>query len=107
MLCMMCVATAIVSLDSELRSEILIFYGPWECQNTPSMKAGISGLRQAIADEINNGSCVQERVKDLVVLSKDCPDSLEDFPALQDFPAFRLWRLLKNLMTSQPLLLMS
>lgn len=49
-----------------------------------TMKAGISGLRQAIADEINNGSSVQEWVKDLMLLSKDCPDSLEDFPALQE-----------------------
>ena len=49
-----------------------------------TMKAGISGLRQAIADEVTNASFVQEWVKDLMHLSKDFPDSLEDFPALQD-----------------------
>lgn len=49
-----------------------------------TMKAGITGLRQAVADEINNGSSVQEWVKDLMLLSKDCPESLEDFPALQE-----------------------
>lgn len=49
-----------------------------------TMKAGITGLRQAIAGEIKNGSSVQAWVKDLVVLSKDCPESLEDFPALQE-----------------------
>ena len=49
-----------------------------------TMKAGITGLRQAVADEIKNGSSVQEWVKDLMLLSKDCPESLEDFPALQE-----------------------
>ncbi len=47
-------------------------------------KAGISGLRQAVADEIKNGSRVQAWVRDLMMLSKDCPESLEDFPALQE-----------------------